>query len=160
MSVLQAAHLALKKTCFFAINFQKEYTMKHSSQKIYKQHIAIILSGLLLTIGIISTAQAAQPVEDCVARPDLCKPNAGHAIKSSKTPLMIDVNTATEQNEQQPQQTARGIKDQGVKSCSGCGMTGKVKTGDNPQATTKDTVGATEAGGRKHNYVGHVTLLR
>lgn len=57
------------------------------------------------------------------------------AINVAKT------NTATF-DAQLPQQTARGIKDPGVKACGNCGLTGKAQAGRNPQATAKNTARA------------------
>lgn len=85
-----------------------------------------------------NSAKTPPPVQDWKNKRNIHQyPGGGHAVTENKT---------TESDEPQPQQTARGIKDPAVKGCGHCPITGKVKAGGNPQATEKDTDGATEGG--------------
>ncbi len=85
-----------------------------------------------------NNAKTPPPVQDWKNNRNIHQyPGGGHAVTDAKS----NTNDADEQ----PQQTAKGIKDPAVKGCGHCPITGKVKIGGNPQATAKDTVGSVEA---------------
>jgi hypothetical protein len=91
-----------------------------------------------------NSAKTPPPVQDWKNKRN---PVGGHAVTDAK-------DNTNESDEQQPQQTAKGIKDPAIKSCGSCGVTGKVKAGANPRKTAKDTVGSVEATNKPVGGVG------